>query len=182
MNNPSPRPAGRPSPRPRPAPRPGARADPAAPELATSHPATPQIGDPQPPRLTFGPDYRLSIIAVPGAAFALLVVLLGSDPVQRTFSAAVVVALLAIVFGDVYFAPRLTITGTGLRVYAPFQRAMLGWHEIDTIEARATRRYGLVTTTLEISSGERLIVLDRRDLKNDPRAVLSTISEFRLTT
>jgi hypothetical protein len=131
--------------------------------------------------LTFGPDHRLSIIAAPGAAFALLVVILGTDPVQRTFSAAVVVALLAIVFGDVYFAPRLTVTHSGVRVYAPFDRATLGWHEIDSIEARNIRRYGLVSSTLEISAGERLIVLDKRDLKGDPWAVAGSIAQFRFT-
>ena len=169
MNNPAPRPAGRPSPRPRPSPHPAA---------APPGPAQSNV-DPQPPRLTFGPDYRLTIIAAPGAAFALLVVILASDPVQRTFSAAVVIALLAIVVSDLYFAPRLTVTAAGVRVFAPFQRARLEWAEIESLDARATRRYGLVSTTLEISAGEALIVLDRRDLKHDPRAVVAAIAEFR---
>jgi hypothetical protein len=131
--------------------------------------------------LTFGPDWRTTVIAVPGAAFAALVALFADDPVQRVFAVAVVLALLAIAAGDVFFAPRLTVTDDEVRVHGPFDRARLPWTQVDSVKATTSSRFGLRSSALEISAGERLLVLDRRDLAADPWAVANRIAEFRTT-
>jgi hypothetical protein len=102
--------------------------------------------------------------------------------VQRAFAAAVVVALLAIAAADAVFAPRLTVTEEGIRVHAPFDRARLPWSDIDAVVATSARRFGVRTSILEISAGERLLVLDRRDLAADPWAVANRIAEFRASS
>lgn len=142
----------------------------------------PAIGDTDQRRLAFGPDYRLSFAAVPGAGLAALIAIFGTDAVQRFFSVVVVIVLLALVATDFLFAPRLTVSDDGLRVFAPFDRVTLRWEEIESIQARNVRRYGIVSTGLEISAGERLVVLDKRDLAADPWAVAGVIADFRLTT
>ena len=181
MNNSTPRPGPGPSSggeRPRPRPGPGVPARPSP--TPRPRPSLPPAADASSERrLTFGPDWRTAIIAVPGAGFAALVAIFATDPVQRAFAAVVVVALLAIAAADFFFAPRLTITDQGLRVHAPLERARLRWDEVDSIAATTSRRLGLRAPTLEISAGERLIVLDRRDLAADPWAVANRIAEFR---
>jgi hypothetical protein len=132
-----------------------------------------------PRRLTFGPDWRTTVIAVPGAAFAALVAIFADDPAQRAFAVVVVLALLAIAAGDLFFAPRLTVTDDGLRVHAPFDRAQLSWSEVDSVKASTSSRFGIRSSALEISAGERLLMLDRRDLAADPWAVVNRIAEFR---
>jgi len=66
-------------------------------------------------------------------------------------------------------------------VRAPLDRAQLSWDDIDSIKAVTVSRYGLHSSILEISAGERLIILDKKDLAGDPWAVAATIAEFRFT-
>ena len=133
---------------------------------------------PTPAPLCFGPDRRLLVVALPGALFAGLLAFVGDDPVQRFFSLVVVVVLLAVVATDLVFAPRLTVDPAGLRVFAPLDRAHVGWAELESVHASSTQRYGLRSTVLEIDAGDRLLVLDRRDLAADPWEVASAIVEY----
>jgi Bacterial PH domain len=131
--------------------------------------------------VTFGPDRRLSFVAAPGAVLALAYFLLADDAPQRLFTGVVVVVLLAIVATDLVFAPRLVVSPEGLRVRTPFDRATLPWPELDFVRATTSQRYGLRTVVLEISAGDRLLVLDRRDLAADPEKVADVIERYRLT-
>jgi hypothetical protein len=183
VNNPVDKPRPRPQPRPagpaRPTPAPAAKPSRPAPPPRPVRASADGTGPTPARRIDFGPDWRLTIIALPGAAFAALVGLFADDPAQRLFAVVVVVVLLALGLGDVIFAPRLSVDGQGLRVRAPFDRARLAWDQVDWVKATTSQRYGLRTSVLEISAGERLIVLDRRDLAADPWAVASRIREFR---
>lgn len=182
MHKPSPRPRSTPSPgRPTPAP-----AAPTSTPRPRPRPApltfAPRTEHDTPARLTFGPEWRTTFIAIPGAGFAALIAFFADEPVQRVFAGVVVVALLLIAAADVCFSPRLTVTGEEVRVHGPFDRARLPWNEIDTIQATSSTRFGLHTALLEINAGERLIVLDKKDLAADPWAVAGKIAEFRAAT
>ncbi|MGN6605852.1 MAG: PH domain-containing protein [Jatrophihabitans sp.] len=119
------------------------------------------------------------MIALPGAALAGLVAVLGTDPVQRFFSIVVVLVLLALAVADLVFRPRLVVDADGLRVFGPFDRVALPWSAVASVRASTSQRYGLRTTVLEIDAGERLVVLDKRDLAADPWAVARAIGDFR---
>jgi hypothetical protein len=115
---------------------------------------------------------------VPGAGFAALVLAFADDPAQRLFAGVVVLVLLVIAASDLIFAPRLTVDEDGLRVYAPFDRVRLPWRDIDSVTVSTVRRLGLRSAILEISAGDRLVVLDRHDLAADPWAVTNRIAEL----
>jgi hypothetical protein len=80
---------------------------------------------------------------------------------------------------ELVFRPRLVVTADGLRIHGPFDRAVLPWAAIVTVQASTSQRYGLRSHVLEIDAGERLVVLDRRDLSADPWAVARAITDFR---
>jgi hypothetical protein len=90
-----------------------------------------------------------------------------------------VVALLLIAGADICFSPRLTVTDAELSVRSPFDRARLPWSEIESIQATSSKRFGLHSAMLEISAGERLIILDKKDLAADPWTVVNKIAEYR---
>lgn len=133
----------------------------------------------RPVRLAFGPDLRPLVITVPGAVLAAVAAAVADDPVQRFFSIVVALVLVAVTAAELVFRPRLVVTADGLRVNGPFDRAVLPWASIVTVQASTSQRYGLRSHVLEIDAGERLVVLDRRDLAADPWAVARAITDFR---
>jgi apolipoprotein N-acyltransferase len=87
--------------------------------------------------------------------------------------AAVVLAAIAAV--DLIFSPRLTATPAGIAVFTPTVRTRLRWDEVDVLRVDEHTHRGIAARTLEIESGERLIVLSKRSLGRDPRDVLTEL-------
>jgi hypothetical protein len=136
----------------------------------------------EPGDLTFGPDRRIAYLTLPAAAIAGVASLIADGAASRVVAALAAVILVLIGTSTLYFRPRLRVTRTGLRVFGPFDRVSLDWSVVESVRAISTTRRGLRSTVLEISAGERLVVLDRWDLASDPELVQRRIAEYRLTT
>jgi apolipoprotein N-acyltransferase len=76
---------------------------------------------------------------------------------------------------DLIFSPRLTATPAGIAIFTPTVRTRLRWDEVDSIRVDEHAHRGIAARTLEIESGERLIVLSKRSLGRDPREVLTEL-------
>jgi hypothetical protein len=84
------------------------------------------------------------------------------------------VVLACYVIGDLCFRPRLAADRDGVRVRAPFARGFFPWSQVE-VRADERSRHGLRTVTLEIDSGETVVVLSRRALGADPVQVAHTL-------
>jgi hypothetical protein len=84
--------------------------------------------------------------------------------------------LAAIAAGDLIFSPRLTATSAGIAVFTPTVRTRLRWDEVDVVRVDEHTHRGLAARTLEIESGDLLIVLSKRSLGRDPRDVLAELN------
>jgi hypothetical protein len=88
--------------------------------------------------------------------------------------AVAAVVLACYVIGDLCFRPRLAADRDGVRVRAPLTRAFFPWPQVE-IRADERTRHGLRSVTLEIDSGETVVVLSRRALGADPTQVARTL-------
>jgi hypothetical protein len=122
----------------------------------------------------FDPDARITALAAVGCA-AAVVLALTSAPIGRLLFAIAAVLLAGYVVSDLVFRPRLEADHDGLRVRAPLARATLLWAEVDSVRADERTRHGLRTVTLEIDSGDAVVVLSRRALGADPVQVAATL-------
>jgi hypothetical protein len=130
------------------------------------------------PRVSFGPDVRLS--AVTGALAVLAAI---GAAVTTDHPGAVLLVLAALVLAgyagtDAICRPRLVADATGLRVRTPGAFVMLAWPQVDAVRADVRMRHGLRSVALEIEAGERLIVLSRRTLGTDPERAADLVRAF----
>jgi hypothetical protein len=130
------------------------------------------------PSLRFGPDPRLTAVwGIAGVATAVAAVLTGDRGARLLWGAAALV-LIAYAVTDLVFSPRLAADGEGLRVRSPLVRASFSWRDVDDVRADVANRHGLRSVTLEIDSGDVLIVLSRRALGADPEDVAALVRTF----
>ena len=61
---------------------------------------------------------------------------------------------------------------------SPTGRADLDWDQIDSVRADTRQRLGLRSTTLEIDTGQTVMVFSKRALGADPEFVAKTILAF----
>ncbi len=130
-------------------------------------------------RAEFGPDRRWALAAAIGTAVAVGVVLLSDDPQQEilAFLAAIVLATFAAL--DLYFNPRLVVDARGLTLRTPTVRATLPWLDRPIVRIDSRTRLGLASHTLEIDTGELLVVLSRHALGADPEPVNARVQALR---
>lgn len=131
------------------------------------------------PTLRYGPSRRIAIAAAILAGAAAVEALLADAATGRLLLTVTAIVLAAIATVDTVFSPRLTATAAGVAVFAPSQRARLRWDEIDSIRVDEHTHRGLAARTLEIESGDLLIVLSRRSLGRDPREALAELTGLR---
>ncbi|MDT4977451.1 MAG: hypothetical protein QOG98_3209 [Pseudonocardiales bacterium] len=131
------------------------------------------------PILRFGPDRRLTALSGVLALIAIVAAVLASDPAGRLLLAGAALVLLAYTATDLIYWPRLTVSADGLLVRTPATRGLIPWSEVEAVRADSRQRAGLRSVTLEIDTGDRLVVFSRRALGADPADVAGLISAFR---
>ena len=128
----------------------------------------------RPVSVRFVPDARITALAG-GGCIAGIVLALRSAPMGRALFAVAAVVLACYVVGDLLFRPRLEADRDGVRVRSPLAKADLVWAQVEAIRADERTRYGLRAVTLEIDSGDAVLVLSRRALGADPVQVARTL-------
>jgi hypothetical protein len=114
-----------------------------------------------------------------GAGLALLGTVWLADAPGRLLGAVAGIGLLALAGADLWWRPRLAVDDTGITVTTPGRRARLPWAEVTDVRVDQRRRFGLASRTLEIDTGDDLIVLGRRSLGADPRDVAAALASHR---
>jgi hypothetical protein len=122
----------------------------------------------------FVPDPRFTLLAAVGCVVAA-VLALQSPPMGRLLFGIAALILLGYVLCDLSFRPRLEADRSGLRIRAPLARRAFSWSQVDAVRADERIRHGLRTVTLEIDSGDDVVVLSRRVLGADPVEVARTL-------
>jgi Bacterial PH domain len=130
------------------------------------------------PTLRFGPDRRITGLAVLAAAVAVALVLTSSDGPSRLIFALAAVILAGYAVGDWVYWPRLTADAAGLHIRTPMTRADLAWADVEDVRADVRSRYGLRSSTLEVDAGDVLVVFSRRALGADPETVQNQVRAF----
>jgi hypothetical protein len=128
----------------------------------------------RPVSVRFVPDARVTGLAAIGC-IAAAVLALTSAPMGRVLFGVAALILLAYVAGDLTFRPRLVADRSGLRIRSPFARRALSWSQVQAVRADERVRHGLRSVTLEIDSGDDVVVLTRRALGADPVEVARTL-------
>ncbi len=108
----------------------------------------------------------LAVASTTDAAGALLGVVAG-------------VGLLALAAVDAVVRPRLAADGAGLSVRSPGYRLDLAWADVQQVRVDDRSRLGRRVRTLEIDTGETLLVLGRHALGADPRDVHAALMGLR---
>jgi Bacterial PH domain len=128
---------------------------------------------------SYGPSRPMALALATGAVVAAGAAIATSAATGRLLLIIAAVVLAAVAGTDLVFAPRLRASERGLRISSPTLRVTLGWDEVDSITVDERSRHGLANRTLEIESGERLIVLSGRSLGRDPRDVYAELVRLR---
>jgi hypothetical protein len=128
---------------------------------------------------SYGPSRPMALALATGAVLAAGAAALTSAATGRLLLIIAAIVLAAVAGTDLAFAPRLRASGGGLRIVSPTLRVTLRWDEVDSITVDERSRHGLASRTLEIESGERLIVLSGRSLGRDPRDVYAELTRLR---
>jgi hypothetical protein len=114
--------------------------------------------------------------AVVAAALAIV-----ADPAGRVLFGVAAVGLLALVALDLLLRPRLAADADGIRVRTLTARRRLPWTALRRVDVDEHARYGLTARTLELDTGDTLILLGRRALGADPRDVADALARIRYT-
>jgi hypothetical protein len=131
------------------------------------------------PTVAFRPDRRYTLVSAAGAAVALVLVLVLSDPPGRVLAGVALAVLVTYVASDLMFSPRLCASSDGLVVRSPLLRTRLEWPDVEDVRADSRVRYGLRSTTLEIDAGAVLAVFSRRALGTDPEEAAARVRACR---
>ncbi|HEV7657002.1 MAG TPA: PH domain-containing protein [Mycobacteriales bacterium] len=112
-----------------------------------------------------------------GLAILLLAAL--ADPAGRLLLGVAALGLFVLAAADLLLRPRLAADPTGVQVRTLISRHRLPWSAIQRVEIDEHTRYGLTSRTLELESGELLVILGKRTLGADPRDVADTLARIR---
>ena len=131
------------------------------------------------PVCRFGPDRRITALSAVLAAVAVVFIVVSGDGAGRVLAGVAALLLVGYAATDLAFWPRLIATASGLQVRTPTTRARLAWSDVDAVRVDERSHLGLMSRTLEIDAGARLVVLSNRALGADPRDVLALVQAFR---
>ncbi|HEU4421584.1 MAG TPA: PH domain-containing protein [Pilimelia sp.] len=114
------------------------------------------------------------------AAFALLAVAFGSDPVRLAVAGAAALVLVGWAIRDLVAPVRLAADRDGLTMVVGFAgRRNLPWSQVERVRVDTRPRFGLRTETLEIDTGETLHLFSSYDLGAPPREVADRLAALR---
>lgn len=125
-----------------------------------------------------------------GAALAWLVLLqaAGSDAPGRLLAAVATVGLVLAAASGTRARPRLAAGPDGLTVRRLTWTMHVPWSRVEDVRVLRTRRLGRETSLLELDlrtttgEDERLVVLGRLDLGEDPEDVADALAAYRTTS
>ncbi|MEC3974554.1 PH domain-containing protein [Amycolatopsis sp. H20-H5] len=126
---------------------------------------------------------RPALVVLAGVIAVVLLAGTVLDAVSGDRAGAVLFGLATVAVGayaahSALVRPRLAADVEGLRARTVGGTLQLAWAGT-RIRLRTTRRLGRDTETLEVESGDHLLVFGRLDLGEDPRDVLDVLSALR---
>src|SRR3954452_396000 len=132
----------------------------------------------EPVRSAWSPRPLETAVALLGGLVVLLLAVL-ADPAGRLLLGVAALGLLVLGAADLVLRPRLAAAPAGVQVRTLASRHRLPWSAVDRVEVEEHTRYGLTSRTLELESGELLVVLGKRTLGADPRDVADALARIR---
>jgi hypothetical protein len=132
----------------------------------------------EPVRSAWSPRPLETAVALLGGLVVLLLAVL-ADPAGRLLLGVAALGLLVLGAADLVLRPRLAADPAGVQVRTLASRHRLPWSAVDRVEVEEHTRYGLTSRTLELESGELLVVLGKRTLGADPRDVADALARIR---
>lgn len=129
------------------------------------------------PHVQFAPDLRLSA-ALALAGLFCAAASIATDAAGRLLLLAAALLLIGVAVCDLVVRPRLQADASGVTIRSPMRRTRLRWDEIDRVRADVRHRHGLRSVSLEIDTGDNLLVLTRRGLGTDPERVADLVNAF----
>jgi hypothetical protein len=126
----------------------------------------------------WSPRPRETALALLGGLVVLLLALL-ADPAGRLLLGVAALGLLVVGAADLMLRPRLAADPAGVQVRTLASRHRVPWSALERVEVDEHTRYGLTSRTLELESGELLVVLGKRTLGADPRDVADALARIR---
>jgi Bacterial PH domain len=115
------------------------------------------------------------------AVSALIAVALAvtSDSAGQLLFGIGAVCLAGLVAADLVLRPRLRADENTVEVRTLAVRRRLPWSAVQRVRVDEHSRYGLLSRTLEVDTGDALVVLGRRSLGADPRDVAEALRQLR---
>ncbi len=102
-----------------------------------------------------------------------------SDVAGRLLFGIGAACLVGLVTADLLVRPRLRADADALEVRTLGLRRRLPWSAVARVRVDEHSRYGLMSRTLEVDTGDALVVLGRRSLGADPRDVAEALRRIR---
>lgn len=124
------------------------------------------------------------VLAVGAAGWLAVLVVTGADPAGRLISGVCALGLALVAASGTRARPRLEAGPDGLTVRRLIRTRHTPWARVDDIRVLRTRRLGRESALLELDlrdtdDGERLIILGRAELGEDPVDVAETLAGLR---
>jgi hypothetical protein len=126
----------------------------------------------------WAPRPALVVIGWLAAVLALVGAFTYDDRLGAVLFGVAAIVLVVLSAHGMLVRPRLSADTSGVRIRTARGQIDLSWPETHAT-LRTTQRLGRDSTTLEISSGERLFVFGRIELGADPRDVLDALTALQ---
>jgi Bacterial PH domain len=117
-------------------------------------------------------------VAAVGALIAVALAV-NSDSAGRLLFGIGALCLAGLVAADLVLRPRLRADADTVEVRTLAVRRRLPWSAVARVRVDEHSRYGLLSRTLEVDTGDALVVLGRRSLGADPREVAEALRQLR---
>lgn len=123
------------------------------------------------------------VLAVAASVWFVLLRVVGSDAPGQLLAAVAAVGLTLAALSGTRARPRLSAGHDGLTVRRLTWSLHVPWSRVDRVRVLRTRRLGRETSLLELElrtatgDGERLVVLGRLELGEDPEDVADALHE-----
>lgn len=123
------------------------------------------------------------VLAVAAAVWFVLLRVVGSDAPGQLLAAVAAVGLTLAALSGTRARPRLSAGQDGLTVRRLTWSLHVPWSRVDRVRVLRTRRLGRETSLLELElrtatgDGERLVVLGRLELGEDPEDVADALHQ-----
>lgn len=124
------------------------------------------------------------VLAVAAAAWLVLLLLTGADRPGQLIAAVAAAGLGTAAVSGSKARPRLAVGPEGLVVRRLGWTLDVGWGQVDNVRVLRQRRFGRESSLLELElrepdGAERLVILGRLELGEDPEDVAEVLQAYR---